>query len=125
MIGQFAKFVLVGLVGLFLNLGLTYSGVHYLGVWYFWAYCAAALIGWTAIFIGNALFTFPEHERHSYARKYVSFIVGYLGLFWVNALLVYLFASVGGIFYIVSIVLATAVTTLLTFTFSKRVIFHE
>ena len=122
---QFLRFCLVGGVGLLLNMGITYLGVEYFHVWYLFAYCAAALLGWTVIFIGNALFTFPEHEQHSYARKYVSFVAGYLGLFWVNTLLVYFFVSVLSVFYIVSIALATVITTLLTFTYSRKLIFHE
>lgn len=121
---QFVRFVLIGGIGMLINMGVTYLGVEYLGLWYLWAFCLAALVGWTAIFIGNALFTFPEHERHSYRRKYVTFILGYTSIFWVNAGLVFVFTSLLSVHYLVSIVLGTIITTLLTFTFNKKVIFR-
>lgn len=121
---EFLRFVLVGGAGMLVNMGVTYAGVEYLGLWYFWSFCLASLVGWTAIFIGNALFTFPEHERHSYLQKYIVFILGYTGMFWVNAALVFLFTSILFIHYLVSIVLGTMITTLLTFSFNKKVIFR-
>lgn len=123
-IKQFALFVLVGGLGMLVNMGVTYAGVNYLHLWYLWSFCLAALIGWTAIFVGNALFTFPEHERHSYVRKYVSFIAGYAALFAANAALVYLCTSFLGIHYLASIVIGSGITTLATFSFSKKIVFR-
>lgn len=121
---QLAKFVAVGGVGTLVNVGVTYLGVEYLGLWYLWSFCIAALVGWTVIFVGNALFTFPEHERCSYGRKYLTFLAGYLGAFWVNIAIVFLLTSILTIHYLISIVIAALLTTLLTFTFSKRLVFR-
>ncbi len=121
---EFPRFILVGGAGMLVNMGVTYFGVQYLGLWYLWSFCLATLIGWTVIFIGNVLFTFPGHERHSYGRKYVAFITGYFGVFWVNVAFVYLFTSILSIHYLISIVISTVITTLLTFTFSKHVVFR-
>lgn len=106
------------------NMAVTYLGVRYLGLWYLWSFCLAAVVGWTVIFIGNAVFTFPEHERHSYLKKYATFFAGYLTVFWVNVSLVFIFTSLLSIHYLLSIVIATIITTLMTFSFSKKVVFR-
>ena len=124
MMKEFTTFVLVGGVGLLVNMGLTYLGVTYIGLWYLWAFCLSTIVGWTIIFIGNALFTFPKHEQHSYVRKYLAFIAGYAMLFWVNVALVFTFTTLLSVNYLISIVLGSFITTLLTFTFNRKVIFR-
>ncbi len=124
MIGQFTRFIVVGGVGLLVSMGITYVEVQYMDMWYLWAYGISVLISWTIIFIGNATITFPDHKRYLYQKKYLSFMGGYLVLFWVNALFVYIFTSLMSFHYLISIVLATIITTALTFSFNKQYIFH-
>ncbi len=121
---QFVKFIIIGGIGLLVNMSVTYVGVQYFGLWYLWSFFLAALVGWTVIFIGNALFTFPEHERNSYIKKYITFIIGYSVMFSVNASIVFFLTSILSIYYLVSIIIGTIITTLLTFTFNKKVIFR-
>ncbi len=124
MIGQLTRFIIVGGVGLLVSMVVTYIGVQYIGLWYIWAYGISALISWTVIFIGNSIFTFPNHERNSYSKKYLSFMGGYAMLFWINAFFVYIFTSLISFHYLLSIVFATGITTVLTFTFNRHIIFR-
>ena len=123
-LSQITYFISVGGIGLLVNLLITYIGVQYFDLWYLWSFFLAALVGWTVIFIGNALFTFPEHERNSYIKKYITFIIGYSVMFSVNASIVFFLTSILSIYYLVSIIIGTIITTLLTFTFNKKVIFR-
>jgi len=50
-------------------------------------------------------------------------MLGYGVIFCINAVLVYALTSYVGIYYLWSIVVATAITTILTFIFSKHVIY--
>jgi putative flippase GtrA len=120
---QFARFLLVGLIGLGVLLAVTYILTTFFSLWYFWSYILGTLISWTSIFFMNSFFTFAGHNKERYATKYVSFLVMYLSAFAVNATIVYTLTSIAGLMYLASITIATAVTTLITFTLSKRHIF--
>jgi len=120
---QFIRFCLVGGGGLLINISITYFGVMVLGWWYFWAYLLATLISWSLMFGANALFAFPNHHLESYPERYATFMLGYGVIFCINAVLVYALTSYVGIYYLWSIVVATAITTILTFIFSKHVIY--
>lgn len=123
--GQFVRFCIVGGSGLLINLAITHFGVTILGWWYFWAYLVATLISWSCMFLANAFFTFPHQGDRAYPKKYIGFMLGYGGMFFINSGLVYVFTSNVGIYYMRSIVLATVVTTGLTFAFSKYVIYKS
>lgn len=122
---QFIRFCLVGGSGLLLNIALTHLGVTVFGWWYFWAYLIATLLSWSFMFWANTFFTFPSDTRTTHSRRYALFISGYGVILGVNAGLVYAFTSYGEVHYVWSIIIATAITTLLTFTFSKYVIYKS
>jgi putative flippase GtrA len=118
----FAKFVLVGGTGLCIVLALTYILTDILHVWYFISFVLSTWVSWTFVFFGNAIFTF-DAEHAIKVQNYFTFIAGYLMLFCVNASIVFILTSVIGVYYEISILVGTAVTTLLTFWFSSSVIF--
>lgn len=120
---QLIRFLAVGLTGLGVLLVATYLLTEYVHLWYFWAYALATLLSWTCIFFLNSLFTFAGHDRSNYGKKYVVFLAMYLGTFAVNAGIVYSLTSIVGLQYLISITVATAITTSITFTVSKIFIF--
>ncbi len=122
-ISSFIKFVAVGGVGLLVNLGITYMLTDLLGVWYFWSYTVATLVSWSSIFLMNSLFTFAGHDKERYGTRYMSFLTAYLVAFVINASLVYLLTSHAGVHYLFSIIIATVITTGITFTISRMFIF--
>ena len=120
---QFGRFVGVGIVGLLVLLGITYALTEYFRWWYFLSFVIGTVVSWTSIFFLNSFFTFSGHDKSRYGRKYVFFIATYLGAFIVNAGLVYFFTSRISLYYLLSITLATAFTTVVTFALSKLLIF--
>lgn len=120
---QFGRFCLVGGIGLLVNLGVTHAGVVLFNLWYFGPYILGVFAGWTSSFVLNALFTFPEHKRASYGRKYALFISMYAIIFATNAAAVYVLTSLLGVHYLVSITASAIATTLLSFSFNKYVIY--
>jgi putative flippase GtrA len=123
----FVKFVLVGAAGLGVTLAVTYLLTDILHIWYFWSFLAATFITWTFVFLANALFTFKEGSIGSFltVRHYLSFMLGYLVVFWINAGTVYVLTSVLSVPYLLSIIMGTLTTTALTFILSKFVIFSR
>ncbi|MDB5244606.1 MAG: hypothetical protein JWN18_476 [Parcubacteria group bacterium] len=120
---QFIRFCTVGGVGLLVNLLVTYVGVAVFNIWYFWSYCIGVLAGWTASFVLNGLFTFPEAQRGSYIRKYSLFISSYIGIFATNAAMVYILTSKMSVHYFYSIIISAFATTLISYTINKHVIY--
>jgi putative flippase GtrA len=120
---QFLRFCLVGTAGLLVNLAVTFVAVSVFGVWYFWAYLCGVLCGWTASFVFNAFFTFPEHRRGSYIKKYTLFVATYAVILALNSLMVYGLTSLVGVQYLISITISALLTTLLSFSLSKRIIY--
>lgn len=120
---QFFVFLLAGGVGLLVTLGVTYlltEGLHW---WYLWSYCIATLCGWTSSFFINSLATFAGHAKKRYGRTYLIFLSIYVATFMLNSALVYVLTSKVGLYYLLSIIIASVVTTLITFSLSKKVIF--
>ena len=120
---QFLRFVLVGSCGLLLNLGITYVLTEFYGVWYFSAFLIGVVCNWMTTFLLNSLVTFPGRKSKSTSRRFFIYITVYMVSFLFNAALVYIFTSYIGVYYLFSIILATAITTSSTFILSKKIIF--
>ena len=120
---EFVIFCIVGFSGLLLNLGVTYILKEFVGWHYFPAYLVATIIGFTFIFLANSSCNFSGHEKSNYLVRYGKFMSGYAVLFIVNISLVSILTSALSVYYIFSIIIASAITTILTFTFSKKMIF--
>jgi putative flippase GtrA len=125
MIKQFIRFCLIGGTGLATILALTHVGVQLLHLWYFSAYLIATLVGWSIIFLFNTLWTFPDAKHPRHPGHYLAFLAGYVGIFCMNASLVYILTSLFGIHYLVSITFASGVGTIFSFLFNKHVIFRS
>lgn len=120
---EFIVFCIIGFLGLLINLAVTYFFTEFLGWYYFLSYLIGIVVCWTFIFFANFHFTFDDHDKVEYFAKYLKFMSGYAVLFTVNASLVFILTSVISIHYIISIIIAAAITTTMTFIFSKKVVF--
>lgn len=122
---KFVTFGVVGGTGLLVNLGVTYVLTQYAGLWYFFSFIIATFVSWNVVFFANSLFTFRGHPKEHYARRYATFMLGYLGIFFFNAALVYTLTSILHFYYLLSITFVTALSTILTFLFSKKFVYHR
>lgn len=59
---QFARFFVIGLFGLLINLTIVYVGTEYFDVWYFYGKIAATILAFTWNFSANRFFTFNLNE---------------------------------------------------------------
>lgn len=121
---QFIKFAAVGILGLVANLGVTYLFTELFGFWYFLSFLIATLVAWTLMFMVNSIFTFAGHSKENYGNKFLIFLIVYLGAFLVNASLVYAQTSIFFIHYLISISTATIITSIITFTLSKKFVYR-
>jgi putative flippase GtrA len=121
---QFIIFAVVGGGGLIINLAVSYALTTYAGLWYFFSFIIATFVSWTFVFLANSLITFAGHSKERYARRYATFMTGYLAIFCVNAALVYALSSLLHVYYLLSITLVTLCSAVVTFFFSKRHVYH-
>jgi len=119
------KFSLIGGIGLIINLVVAYVLKEFMGLWYFWAFMLGVLFNWTFNFLANSYITFRGHSKEKYAIKYATFLSIYLVALAVNSGLVYTMTSVLNIYYLVSIAVAAGITTLITFSSSRRLVYHD
>lgn len=120
---KFIKFVLVGCLGFALNIGVTYIFKEFFGFWYFWSFLISVWFTWTFLFFGNLYFTFHDSSRENLLKKYLNFLKGYILIFILNAGMVYLLTSILSVHYLLSIFISTVLTTLATFSFSKKFVY--
>lgn len=124
-IKQFVRFCLIGGAGLVVILALTHIGVRFLHLWYFSAYLISTLLGWSIVFVLNVLWTFHDTEHPRHAGHYFGFLAGYVGIYCLNASLVYILTSLLGIHYLISITFSSGVGAVFSFLFNKYVIFRS
>ena len=120
---QLVRFVVVGSAGLVLNMVCTYAFTEVVGLWYFWAFIIGTLVAWTASFLLNSAFTFPDHRKERMVDKYVSYLLLYALAFAFNAGLVYCLTSFVKVHYLISIGIAAVATTAITYSLTKALIF--
>jgi putative flippase GtrA len=118
-------FVFAGAAGLLINLSLTYFLTEYVRVWYLWSFCIGTIVSWTCSFFLNAFLTFNYRPNalRDWCTRYLLYVMGYLGFFWINIGIVYAGTSIMGLPYLVSISLSAVATTAGTYLMSRSVVF--
>ena len=122
---KLVKFSLIGGTGLIINLIAAYILKEFLGLWYFLAFLIGVILNWSFNFFANSYITFSGHSKERYAMKYAIFVSVYLAAFTINSGLVYIMTSVFDIYYLISIAMAAVITTLITFSLSKRFVYYD
>lgn len=123
--GEALRFVLVGGLGFLINLGIVIALTEGIHLWYFYSYLVGAVVNITFNFFLNSFVTFRNHGRTDMGRAYASTLVLYGAVGLVNAGIVFTLTSIIGIYYVASVIIATACTLTLTFFGSKRYIFTK
>jgi len=118
---QFARFVTVGGVALCINVAVTYTLTEVAQFWYLYSFFVGVLCSWVFVFFANTFFTFGS--RSGGRARHTLFVALYSMTFVINAGLVYALTTNWGVYYPLSIIAATAVTTLITFFMSKQYIY--
>ncbi len=127
LISQFRRypvFVFVGVVGVVLNLGLTYVFTDLLGWWYLPSFILATLVTWSVGFWLNSQLTFSGHNQVNFWKSYLKFISLYLLLSPPAFYLIYALTSWVHLHYLVSALLVNILSSVLTFLITQRRIFN-
>ncbi|MEX0920395.1 MAG: glycosyltransferase family 2 protein [Candidatus Pacearchaeota archaeon] len=118
-LGEFFKFALVGISGIFVNLVVLYYLTEYIGFWYMVSAVFAFILATTTNFLLNKIWTFKEKIRLEIGRKYLQFGLVSVSALAINLVFLYLFTELLGIYYLVSQVLAIGIAFFVNFIGNK------
>ncbi len=117
---QFFKFGIVGVSNTLINLAVLYLLTSIAGLYYLLSAVFAFLVANFNSFLLNKRWTFGEKIRRNFFRKYVKFLFISLGSLLVNLAALYLLTSVAGIYYLVSQIIAIAISLTINFLGNKK-----
>lgn len=121
---QFFKFCLVGGLGVLVNLGILYSSVEFLGVWYIFAAMLAFVGAVSSNFILNKIWTFEDRKRGiAVAGQYWKFFITCTSGLLINLAVLYLLVEYGHLWYMLSQLLAIGTALINNFLGSKYWVF--
>jgi putative flippase GtrA len=120
---RYPHFIMIGLSGFLINIFLTFFFTEFFHLWYLLSYIMAALFSWAFNFYMNSRFTFRGHHTEHNLKRYIFYLQTYSLMGLSSLAFVYILTSIVGLYYLLSILIASAVMSLATFVFNKKVIF--
>lgn len=116
---EFVRFSAVGAIGVVINLFFLFLLTDILGVFYLISAVFSFLIAMTANFFLNKKLTFGEDIGYQVGLKYLQFFSISLVALMANLILLYVFTDLWEIFYMISQVLAIALSSVINFVGNK------
>lgn len=116
---QFIRFSFVGLIGTFINLAILYLFTEIIGFYYLFSAIIAFIVAMTNNFLWNKLWTFGEGIKIDILKKYLKFSLISISALAVNLFFLYLFTEIFGVYYIISQMLAIAISLTINFAGNK------
>jgi len=116
---QYARFILIGGIGAFINLLILFSLTEFLNIYYLFSEVIAFFIAITHNYLVNKLWTFKEKFQDKSFQKYLQYIIiSLLGL-GVNLTVLFMLTECLSIWYIIAEIFATGVSSLVNFLGNK------
>ncbi|MDO8460454.1 MAG: GtrA family protein [Nanoarchaeota archaeon] len=116
---EFIKFVAVGVVNTVINLFVLYILTEFFSVWYILSSLLAFLLAVTNSFIMNTIWTFKSNIKHKTAIRYTKFFIVSIITALFNLLFLYVFTEFVGLWYMLSQLIAIALTLMINFVGNK------
>ena len=115
---RYIKFLFGGGLSLLLNLGITYVLTEYFQIWHMFSFAIALICEIFFLFAYHSVVTFRKNG------KFWLFVLVILFISALNWLAVYLLTEVFSLPYLIAIVLAAGVISLLNYGINKRLVFR-
>lgn len=116
---RYMKFLAGGGLSLLLNLGLTYVLTEYFQLWYMLSFAIALACEVLFLFVYHSYVTFRKNGKFWTFAAVILFISG------LNWLVVYLLTELLTVPYLIAIVLAAGVISVLNYGLNKKLVFKE
>ena len=122
---QFIKFSIIGTVGTTIHLAILYSLTEFAGVYYIISAVAAFFVALTNNFLMNKFWTFRETSKGKHVKRYITFLIVAITAFLVNIAILYTITEFFKIHYLISQVIAIAISLWINFFGSKKWAFKD
>lgn len=116
---RYFTFIIGGSLSLVLNVGLTYGLTEYFKLWHMLSFTIALALEIIFLFGYHSLITFRQQG------DFFSFVAIILVVSGLNWLAVYLLSDVLHIYYVVSIIVAAGVISVLNYYLNKKMVFRN
>lgn len=114
---RYIKFLFGGGLSLLLNLGITYIFTEFLHLWHMLSFAIALLCEILFLFVYHSSVTFRKNGKFWTFTAVILFISG------LNWLFVYFLTEILSLQYLIAIVLAAGVISLLNYVINKKLVF--
>lgn len=121
---QFVKFAIVGVISTLIDWGAFYLFNHFLGVFYLIAKILSFILAVINSYLWNRSWTFRSQNKDK-IEEFGKFIVVSLVGLGINTLIFYLAAGRLHLTYILSLIIATAITLVWNFLANKSWVFKK
>jgi len=122
---EFVRYSIAGTTATILNLLIIYLLTDSLHIYYVGSGVAAYIISGTYNFVLNKVWTFREKLHHKIIIKYSGFLTLNIGALFANALLLYIYTDVFGLYYVFSQFFAILSIALINYVINKFIIFKK
>lgn len=120
---DFFKFGLVGLTGTVLHILILFILTEFAGIYYIYSAIFAFLVAVTSNFLFNKFWTFRKTSRGKHFKRYAIFFTTAIIAFLINISLLYFFTEFLKINYLISQLIAIALSFWINFFGSKMFAF--
>lgn len=117
---QFSKFAVVGVINTLINLVVLFVFTEYLGLYYIYSAIIAFLFAVTNSFILNTIWTFNSKISHKTTKRYTKFFIVSLMALMVNLLILYSLTEYFKLWYMLSQIIAIAISLWVNFFGNKN-----
>lgn len=117
---QFIKFATIGTIGTAIHIIILYTLTEFAGVYYMISAVAAFLVALTNNFFMNKFWTFKETSKGKHIKRYATFLVVATIAFLVNITILYTITELFNVHYLISQVIAIAISLWINFFGSKK-----
>lgn len=118
---QMIKFYLIGISGIFVNLGILYLLTDFLKIWYMFSAFAGIAVSITTNFLGNKYWTFRDKTKNikGIANQYVKYWISSSISIIIQLSFIYFFVQYLKIWYLFASIIAIAIASFSNFLLSK------
>jgi len=120
---EIGYYILGGLCGFAINLGVAFLFTNCLHLFYFYSYVIASLVNYTFNFFFHRAVTFSVYDQT--AKRASIYYSTNIALGALSLAMVYVLTSILGIQYLLSGVLSTAIIVVINFLISKLLTFRK
>ncbi len=118
-----ARYIVAGVVGVAVNVGVLYGLTRFFGVWYLAASVVSFIISLLVSFALQKMWTFQDRGMELAGRQFLVYLAIALFNLGLNSLCMYFFTSILGIWYVMSQLLSSGLIAISSFFLYRAFVF--